>query len=162
LCSQSTPREWPKATPRSISGIPGQAEDETAPAGQHRTADRLAEKAGERRVFIPGRQALCSAKRFYLFAGGGRKVWKECRRPLPLTRSVNPPVGRVALPVTPPPMIPAVDRLLFLPTLITRKSERQWGHRQGQEVGHAERAERELATGVADLLSAGRSPHLLA
>ena len=47
------------------------------------------------------------------------------------------------MPVAPPPMIPAVDRLLFLPTLITRKSERQWGHRQGQEVSRAERAERE-------------------
>jgi hypothetical protein len=103
-----------------------------------------------------------SAKRFYLFAGGGRKVWKECRRPLLLTRSVNTPVGRVALPVTPPPMIPAVTRSHFLPTLLTRKSEHQWGHRQGQEVGHAERAERELATGVADLLSAGHSPHPLA
>src|SRR4051812_33223341 len=40
-------------------------------------------------------------------------------------------------------MIPAVARLLFLPTLFTRKSERQWGHRQGQEVSRAERAERE-------------------
>src|SRR3954452_23343201 len=40
-------------------------------------------------------------------------------------------------------MIPAVTRSLFLPTLSTRKSEQQWGHRQGQEVGRAERAERE-------------------
>src|SRR3954470_8243180 len=40
-------------------------------------------------------------------------------------------------------MIPAVARLLFLPTLSTRKSERQWGHRQGQDVSRAERAERE-------------------
>src|SRR4051794_23871847 len=40
-------------------------------------------------------------------------------------------------------MIPAVTRSLFLPTLSTRKSERQWGQRQGQEVGRAERAEKE-------------------
>src|SRR3954452_9821936 len=40
-------------------------------------------------------------------------------------------------------MIPAVTRLLFLPPLFTRKSEQQWGHRQGQEVSRAERAERE-------------------
>src|SRR4051794_11495701 len=59
-------------------------------------------------------------------------------------------------------MIPAVTRSLFLPTLYTRKSEQQWGHRQGQEVGRAERAERELATGAPDLLSAGHSPHPLA
>src|SRR3954447_18668547 len=38
---------------RVKSKVTGQAEDETAPAGQHRTADRLAEKAGERRVFAP-------------------------------------------------------------------------------------------------------------
>src|SRR5215218_42292 len=40
-------------------------------------------------------------------------------------------------------MIPAVIRSIFLPTLSTRQSERQWGHRQGQEVGRAERAEKE-------------------
>src|SRR3954453_12369732 len=40
-------------------------------------------------------------------------------------------------------MIPAVTRSLLLPTLFTRKSEQQWGHRQGQEVSRAERAERE-------------------
>jgi hypothetical protein len=34
---------------------------------------------------------------------------------------------------TRPPMIPAVTRSFFLPTLFTRKSEHQWGHRQGQE-----------------------------
>ena len=34
-----------------------------------------------------------------------------------------------------------------------------WGRRRGQEVGRAERAERELATGAPDLLSAGHSPH---
>src|SRR3954453_2469618 len=43
-------------------------------------------------------------------------------------------------------MIPAVTRSLFLPTLFTRKSERQWGHRQGQEVSRAELAEREERT----------------
>src|SRR4051794_10110748 len=43
-------------------------------------------------------------------------------------------------------MIPAVTRSLFLPTLSTRKSEHQWGHRQGQEVGRAERAESEERT----------------
>jgi hypothetical protein len=37
-----------------------------------------------------------------------------------------------------------------------------WGQRRGQEVGLAERAERELAIVVADLLSAGHSPHPLA
>jgi hypothetical protein len=36
------------------------------------------------------------------------------------------------------------------------------GRRRGQEVGHAERAERELATGAADLLSEGHSPPLCA
>src|SRR3954464_12076023 len=40
-------------------------------------------------------------------------------------------------------MNPAATRTLFLPTLSTRKSEHQWGHRQGQEVGRAERAEKE-------------------
>src|SRR4051812_17315622 len=40
-------------------------------------------------------------------------------------------------------MIPAVTRSLFLPTLFTRISEHQWGRRQGQEVGRAERAEKE-------------------
>src|SRR5215211_3405853 len=59
-------------------------------------------------------------------------------------------------------MNPAVTRTLSLPTLSTRTSEHQWGNRQGQEVGRAERAERELATGAPDLLSAGHSPHPLA
>jgi hypothetical protein len=44
----------------------GKAVDESAPEGKHRTADRLAEKAGERRVIIPlfpGRQALSARER---------------------------------------------------------------------------------------------------
>src|SRR4051794_25314958 len=36
-----------------IAQDPGQAEEEGAPEGQPRTADRLAEKAGARRVFVP-------------------------------------------------------------------------------------------------------------
>src|SRR3954468_5378883 len=40
-------------------------------------------------------------------------------------------------------MNPAFTRSLFLPTLSTRASEHQWGHRQGQEVSRAELAERE-------------------
>jgi hypothetical protein len=73
VCSPSTPSGWPKATPQSRGVRPGQAEDETAPAGQHRTADRLAEKAGERRVFISGRQAPGSAERsIFLRVAEGR------------------------------------------------------------------------------------------
>jgi hypothetical protein len=84
------------------SQFTGKAEDESAPEGKHRTAlERRRDLANAE--CCPGRQAPFNAKRFYLFAGGGRKVWKECRRPLLLTRSVNTPVGRVALPVTPPP-----------------------------------------------------------
>ena len=161
MCSQSTPSGLAKPAPRGISGIPGQAEDETAPARQHRTADRLAEKAGERRVFISGRQALFSAERsIFLRVAEGRSGRNADARSLCAQR--NTPVGRVALLVTPPPMNPAFTRTLSLPTLSTRTSEHQWGRRQGQEVSHAERAERELATGVADLLSAGHSPHPLA
>src|SRR5687768_3271568 len=40
-------------------------------------------------------------------------------------------------------MNPAFTRTLYLPTIYTRASEHQWGHRQGQEVGRAERAEKE-------------------
>jgi hypothetical protein len=53
-------------------------------------------------------------------------------------------------------------RLLFLLSFFTHRGVVFWGRRRGQEVGRAERAERELATGAADLLSAGHSPHLLA
>ena len=79
----------------------------------------------------------------HLCRSGGRGVWEESPGRLLLTRQRQHPVGRVALLVTPPPLNPAITRTLSLPTLSTRTSEHQWGHRQGQEVSRAERAERE-------------------
>jgi hypothetical protein len=73
----------------------------------------------------------------------GRRVWEEFPGRLLLTRQRQHPVGRVALLVTPPPLNPAFTRTLSLPTLSTRASEHQWGRQQGQEVGRAERAEKE-------------------
>ena len=121
---------------------PGQAEDETAPAWQHRTADRLAEKCGARRVQIPAGRLLPSAERSISSrVAEGRSGRNADARSLCAQR--NTPVGRVALSVTPPPLHPAFTRTLSLPTLSTRTSEHQWGRRQGQEVSRAERAERE-------------------
>src|SRR3712207_4965572 len=103
VCAQRTRYESPAGDTALTSYVTGQAEDETAPAGQHRTADRLAEKAGKRRVVSnsPCRQAG-SAQSAVLSAGGGRKVWKDAAsRSIWCVCTNFPLVGRVALAVDP-------------------------------------------------------------
>jgi hypothetical protein len=160
VCSQSTPCELAKPAPRSISGIPGQAEDETAPAGQHRTADRLAEKAGERRVFVPCRQA--SLRVSAPLPIRGRRVWEEFPGRLLLTRQRQPPCGASGLVGAPTPDDPRSYSITFTTHPLHQEIRASVG--AAARTGGRPRGARGEGgtTGAADLLSAGHSPHPLA
>ncbi len=104
MCSKRTLGELAKPAPRSISGIPGQAEDETAPARQHRTADRLAEKAGERRVSISAvRHVLWRVSALLPIRGGGSG---RNPRAAPFDASASTPRGASGLGGDPTPVDP--------------------------------------------------------
>ena len=151
----------PKATPQSRSGRPGQAEDETAPARQHRTADRLAEKCGARRVQIPAGRQLPSAERSILSrVAEGRSGRNADARSLCAQR--NTPVGRVALAVTPPLIDPRSYSNTLFPHPLSQGIRASVGsptRTGGQPRGACGEGG---TTGAADLLSAGHSPHPLA
>ena len=132
--------------------------------GQHRTADRLAERAGERRVFIP----FVPAGRLLLRVSApmpirGRRVWEEFPGRLLLTRQRQHPCGASGLGGDPTPAAPRIYSIT-LPTHPLNQDIRASVGSPARTGGSAARsaAERELATGAADLLSAGHSPHPLA
>jgi hypothetical protein len=119
--------------------------DESAPEGEapdSRQTDGEGWQTPSAEPVLPAVR-LCCAAALVLPADLGKEGLGGIPGRLLLTRQRQHPCGRVALAVTPPPLHPASTRTLFLPTLLTRKSEHQWGHRQGQEVSRAERAERE-------------------
>ena len=73
--------------------------------GKHRTADRLAEKAGARRVFVPF--ILCRQAGLWRVSAlvpiRGRRVWEEFPGRLLLTRQRQPPCGASGLAGDPTP-----------------------------------------------------------
>jgi hypothetical protein len=73
----------------------------------------------------------------------GRRVWEEFPGSAPFDASASTPRGASGLGGGPTPDDPRSCSITFPTHPLTRKSERQWGHRQGQEVSRAERAERE-------------------
>jgi hypothetical protein len=110
-------------------------------------------------TFIPA-QPVLSARSAPSAGGGGRSGRNPT--PAPLRESAISPVGRVALPLAPPPMHTAVIRSLFLPTLSTR-SIRVFAGPMARTGGRPRGAcEEGGTTAGADLLSGGHSPHCFA
>jgi hypothetical protein len=111
--------------------------------GKHRTADRLAEKAGTRRVFvfICPQGSLSSAAALIFFCG--RLEGLEGNAARSFARQRNLPCGASDLGVGPAPDDTAAICSLLFPTLSTRSIRALRGQRKGQEVGHAKLAKRE-------------------
>jgi hypothetical protein len=108
------------------------------------SSTRAAESPGKRRVVALVVLAGGYLARKRTHADPGKEGLGGIPRSAPFYALASTPLwGEWPWRWTRPPMIPAVTRSFFLPTLFTRKSEHQWGHRQGQEVGRAERAEKE-------------------
>jgi hypothetical protein len=111
-------------------------------------------------LFSLARRAVCSAERSLLRVAEGRSG----RNPTPALLRISAilPCGASGVAGVPSPCTTFLLDDFSYPSFFTHRGVVFWGRRRGQEVGLAERAERELATGAADLLSAGHSPHPLA